>query len=241
MMARPGYVSLYADERTQKIFDEFISVKGITKSNALTDMMIIYMLAKDSELYNELLQKSLNVGVVKEMIIQKDDIQPINDYVFMKLGTATDIDGNPLNGFETIAAYMRSIEQYGETWFSTMSLSTGMNKKKVDYYNKAIQSGETVKILFAIGEGFNDVKYSATIKEIVSNRDETACPGDASLIPPEFGVDETAKIWFHIIDLKEENHIKASMLWFRQTGSNVKEAISNGQCHFGYVYLPEEK
>ena len=56
-MARPGYVSLYADERTQKIFDEFIATKGITKSTALTDMMTIYMLAKDSELYNELLQK----------------------------------------------------------------------------------------------------------------------------------------------------------------------------------------
>ena len=42
-MARPGYVSLYADERTQKIFDEFIATKGITKSNALTDMMTIYI------------------------------------------------------------------------------------------------------------------------------------------------------------------------------------------------------
>ena len=40
-MARPGYVSLYADERTQKIFDEFIATKGITKSTALTDMMTI--------------------------------------------------------------------------------------------------------------------------------------------------------------------------------------------------------
>lgn len=240
-MARPGYVSLYADERTQKIFDEFISIKGITKSNALADMMTIYMLANDSELYSELLKKSLKVDKVKEMIMQKENTNPINDYVFIKLRIAYDLEGNPLNGFETMAAYMRSIEQYGETWFSTMSLSTGMNKKKVDFYNTAIQSGETVKMLFAIGEGFNDVKYSATIKEIVSNRDETTCPGDASIIPPEFGVDETAKIWFHIVDLKEENDIKASMLWFRQTGSNVKEAISNGQCHFGYAYIPEEQ
>ncbi len=240
-MARFGYVSLYADERTQKIFDAFIAVKGITKSNALADMMTIYMLAKDSELYNELLKKSLNVESVKEIIMQKKDTHPINDYVFMKLGTSSDVQGNPLNGFETIAAYMRSIEQHGETWFSTMSLSTGMVKKKVEFYNKVIKSGKVVKMLFAIGEGINDIKYSATIKEIVSNRDEVACPGDASMIPSEFGVNETAKIWFRLTDLKEENNIKASMLWFRATGNNVKEAINNSQCHFGYVYVPEEQ
>lgn len=240
-MARPGYVSLYADERTQKIFDEFIATKGITKSTALTDMMTIYMLAKDSELYNELLQKSLNVGSVKEIIMQKEDSQPINDYIFMKLGTSHDVDGEPLTGTQTMEAYMRSIEEHGETWFSTMSLSTGMNKKKVNFYNDAIRSGETVKMFFAIGEGYNDIKYSATIKEIVSNRDETTCPGDASIIPPEFGEEETAKIWFHIVDLKEEDTMRASMLWFRQTGTNVKEAISNGQCHFGYVFIPDEE
>ena len=60
-MARPGYVSLYADERTQKIFDEFIATKGITKSTALTDMMTIYMLAKDSALSTNTRRKTMNV------------------------------------------------------------------------------------------------------------------------------------------------------------------------------------
>ena len=64
---------------------------------------------------------------------------------------------------------------------------------------------------------------------------------EAMIIPPEFGEKETAKIWFHIADLKEENTIRASMLWFRQTGTNVKEAISNGQCHFGYAFVPDEE
>ena len=53
--------------------------------------------------------------------------------------------------------------------------------------------------------------------------------------------EETAKIWFHIVDLKEEDTMRASMLWFRQTGTNVKEAISNGQCHFGYAFIPDEE
>lgn len=158
----------------------------------------------------------------------------------MKLGTASDVAGNPMDGFETMAAYMRSIEQYGETWFSTMSLSSGMAKKKVEYYNNAIRSGRTVKMLFAIGEGINDVKYAATIQEIVSDRKEMPCPGDARVIPPEFGAGETAKMWFRLTDLKEEDQIRASMLWFRETGNNVKEVISSGQCHFGYVFLRDE-
>ena len=40
-MARPGYMSIYADERTQGIFDEFCRIKGITKSTALTEMLDI--------------------------------------------------------------------------------------------------------------------------------------------------------------------------------------------------------
>lgn len=166
-----------------------------------------------------------------------EDAAPVNDYVFMKLGTIPDAAGNPMDGFKTMAAYMRSIGQYGETWFSTRSLPSGMARKKLEFYNNAIRSGRTVKMLFAVGEGINDVKYAATIQEIVSDRKEMACPGDARVIPPEFGADETAKTWFHLTDLKEEDQIRASMLWFRETGNNVKEVISIGQCHFGYVYM----
>ena len=53
-MARPGYMSLYADERTQQIFDEFVRIKNIKKSTALSDMLEIYMLCQDEELYMEL-------------------------------------------------------------------------------------------------------------------------------------------------------------------------------------------
>ena len=169
--------------------------------------------------------------------MQVEDTSAINDYIFMKLGVKYGVDGQALTGSETMEAYMRIIEQYGETWFSTMSLHTGMAKKKIEYYNKAIKNGETVKILFAIGEGVNDVRYSAKIKQIVSDRDESKCPGDAQLIPAEFGVDEKAKIWFHITDLEEENTITVDRLKFRTNDKSVKDAISNSQCHFGYVYI----
>lgn len=64
-MGRPGYLSLYADERTQQIFDEFVKIKGVSKSTALTEMLEIYMLCTDEELYQELLKKSLGVETAR--------------------------------------------------------------------------------------------------------------------------------------------------------------------------------
>lgn len=236
-MARPGYISVYADERTQKIFDEFTIRKGITKSTALTEMMRIYMLAQDEELYLELWKESFNIPRAKELLLQAEDITELNDYIFMKLGTAYTYDGKELNGIETMEAHMTSIEEYGYTWFGTKSLTTGMAKEKVKFYNDAIKRGEQVKILFAIGMGINEVKYSAVIHEVVTSRDEILCPGDATTIPKEFGPQEKGKIWFRITDLKEEENITVNMLKFRKDSGSVENAIRKSQFHFGYVYI----
>ncbi len=236
-MGRPGYLSIYADKRTQKIFDEFTKIKGINKSTALTEMMEVYMLSQDEDLYLQLKKKSLNVEYAKNLILQREDATPLNDYIFMKLGTSYTTTGNELDGEETIQAYIHTIHKLGYAWFSTTSLHTGMDKKKVEYYNKAIKSGEEVKILFAIGMGINEVRYSANIQKIVSSRDEILCPGDVAAIPNEYGASETGKIWLKITNLQKENKIKAEMLKFRKGDGNVKSAITNSQFHFGYVYI----
>lgn len=206
-------------------------------------MMEIYMLCQDEELYTELKKKSLGVEVVKEMLIQGTDSREINDYIFMKLGTAYDIDGKPMDGNETLEAYVRNCHEngLGYTWFSTKSLHYGMAEKKVAYYNSLCQSGEKVKILFAIGENVNDVIYAATVLEIASDGDGQRCPGDVCSEPEEFANGEPSKIWIKITDIAEENTIKAAMLRVRTTGANVKQVISNSQWHFGYVYIPEEE
>ena len=99
-MGRPGYLSIYADERTQQIFDEFVKIKGTTKSTALTEMLEIYMLCTDEDLYLELKKKYLGVEVAKQSLVQRTDSKAINDYIFIKLGTAYDLEGNPLDGKE---------------------------------------------------------------------------------------------------------------------------------------------
>ena len=145
-MGRPGYLSLYADERTQQIFDEFVKIKGVSKSTALTEMLEIYMLCTDEELYQELLKKSLGVETAKRELLQRRDIRQVNDYIFMKLGSSTDQNGDSLDGHETMEAYMRNIEEngLGYSWFSTQSLHFGMAKEKVKYYNQCIKNGESV-------------------------------------------------------------------------------------------------
>lgn len=175
-MARPGYLSIYADERTQTIFDEFTKIKGISKSTALTEMMDTYMLAQDEELYVELKKKSLNVEYARDILLQREDITPINDYIIMKLGTTYTFNGDELNGEETVRAYMKAIKQHGYSWFSTISLHSGMAEAKLKFYKNAINNGETVKILFVIGMGINEIRYSATITDIESNREEFECP-----------------------------------------------------------------
>ena len=64
-MARPGYLSIYADERTQKIFDEFTKEKGVSKSTVLSEMMQTYMLAQDEELYLKIEETILAIPEVK--------------------------------------------------------------------------------------------------------------------------------------------------------------------------------
>ena len=242
-MARPGYLSVYVDEKTQKIFDEFVKRKGITKSTALAEMLEIYMLSQDENLFLELKKEQLGVETAKQMIMERSDSTMVNDYIFMKLGTTFDVNNNPMNGQETIDAFLRNIAEngLGYTWFGTESLHFGMAKKKVDYYNKLIAQGETVKILFALSDGINEICYAASVKEIVSDREAISCPDSTTgCRPDEFGMNAKVRIWIKIEDLVEETMLKADMMTIRSTGANLKKVISNSQYHFGYVYVSEE-
>lgn len=103
-MGRPGYMSLYADERTQQIFDEYVRIKGVKKSEALSEMLEIYMMRQDETLYWKLKKKALGVEVAKEVLIQREYDREVNDYIFLKLATTYDVEGKPMNGYETVEA-----------------------------------------------------------------------------------------------------------------------------------------
>lgn len=240
-MARKGYLSIYADEKTQEIFDEFCRIKGVKKTEALTEMLDLYMLSQDETLYLELKKKVLNVDSVRDAIGSALDKRPVNDYLFIKLSLSEDSQGNALDGDDTVKAYRKNLESngLGYTWFATNSLHSGMAKEKVDFYNKTIAAGEEVYLLIAIADEDNNIKYRARVLEIASSRDRINCPGDIAAVPREYGPDERAKIWLRLTDIEPETDIKAEMLTIPATGANLKHTISDSQYHFGYVAIEE--
>lgn len=224
-----------------EIFDEFVKIKGNTKTAALSDMMEIYMICQDEELYMELKKKYLGVKVAKQELLERRDSRAVNDYIFMKLSFSYDIYGNTIDGRKTIQAYQKNEKEnrYGYTWFSTNSLHMGMDKNKVKHYNQLAKRGEKVTILFATADANNDICYAATVLEIQSEKEPSLCPGDAACIPKEFDQNEKAKIWIRIKDIREENNLTAEMMNIRSSDANLKQVISSSQYHFGYVYLAE--
>ena len=151
-MGRQNYMTITVADTIQDMFNEFVTIKGITKTAALNDVVEMYMLAKDEELYLNLKKKYLNVEGMKDMIADRDSKidDSIPEYLFMKLGISATNEGDELDGEETVRVYMNDEKIRGFTWFSTQSLFYGMSQDRVKYYNNQIAAGKKVKILFAV-------------------------------------------------------------------------------------------
>ena len=236
-MAKQNYMTITVSDTVQDIFNDFVSEKGLTKTAALNDVLEMYMLAKDEELYVSLKKKHLNVAAAKNMICDRDDNEiKDTDYIFMKLGLA-EAGGKSIDGEETMNLYIDDEKTRGYTWFSTQSLFFGMSEARVNKYNELIEKGTPVRILFAINnEHFdNDIAYSAKVERIVSAKIPEKCP-DGSNYPAAF-YGEHARIWVKLSNIRLETTITADMLKITSTGRSLKKTISDSQYHFGYVSL----
>lgn len=238
-MARPGYLSIYADQKTQQIFNEFTRIKGIKKTTALTEMLELYMLLEDEDLYLALKKDILNVDKAKHLLALRDDSTEINDFLFMKLGNSYDEFGNIIDSKTVLTSYANNSvsNELNYTWFSTNALHWGMSAKKVAYYNSLVSAGKDVKILFALD---NEIVASANILEIASDRSGLSCPGVPGSVPDIFSYEENAKIWLKLTNFVAETTLKAAMFKIRTTGANLKQVITDSQFHFGYVYIASE-
>ncbi len=239
-MPRKNYMTINAFDTVQQMFDEFVSRKEIPKTVALNDMLEMYMLAKDEDLYLELKRKFLNIEGVRQMLHDRDSTTPLTNeelYIFMKLGFSYDNDGNEYDGNETMQAYISDEAIRGFTWFSTQALFYGMSKKRVDDYNKAIKMGKKVTLLFGIGEkagGSNDIAYKADVLEILSYQNPTTL---STKDYPSIWHGEKARIWIKIKNLIPESALTASLFEVTSTGADLQKIIRDSQYHFGYVNL----
>lgn len=235
-MPRANFISVPVSTTMQAIFDDFVKQKDIAKTTALSDMIELYMLATDEELYLNLKKKRLGAGRVKEMILAKDNVYTQEQFsdtlLFIKLGTAETKNGELCDGDDTINYYIEDEKARGYTWFSTDSLHYGMSKRNVSYFKRFLQQGMTVKMLFAHSDWDNDIKYSAEVLDIVSEAEQIKCP-EAGAFPSVWL--DSALIWIKVRNIKEEQELTASDLAIKSTGRSVKTIISNSQFHFGYV------
>ncbi|MBR4545641.1 MAG: hypothetical protein IKO14_06670 [Oscillibacter sp.] len=230
-MGRQNYMTVTVSDNVQEIFDEFVKRKNLTKTAALSDMVELYMLAKDEDLYLELKKKHLNVDGIRDMLADRDSEGADAGYLFMKLRPFEDDAGEWWSVRTLMEFYMDEERKKGYTWFSTESLFFGMSESKVKEYNQNIQDGKSVRILFALNdeEIDNDIAYSADVLQVYSAKLPVACPdmdADSS---------EKARIWIKMCNVGEETRIRASMLKITSTGRDLKETIRNSQYHFGYV------
>lgn len=234
-MARQDYMTIAVQKSTQEIFRRFVEIKGLTVKEALSDVLEMYMLAEDAELYLALKQEQLNVEAVRNVVLDRNAKASQNNSLFMKLGFSETNSGEILGGHGTIEAYMRNCTENGYTWYSTNSLKNGMNDDKVRKYNAFAESG-CLKIYFAMNQDdiANDIAYVADVEEIISFAQPTVAPCQDYEYPEEW-TGAKNNIWIKIKNLKREEALSAEDFVVASTGNRLKEVIQKGQYIFGYI------
>ena len=156
------------------------------------------------------------------------------DYLFKKIRTFKD-NGEVWTPRKLMDGYMEVEREIGYACFSMPSY---MSESKVTEYNKKIQSGNCVRILFGVNDETvdNDIGYSADVLEVYVFQNSGFCPwGEDGNIPEFRGESNTT--WMKVRRLKEERNIRADMLIIKSNGESLKDRICHSQCHFAYVSL----
>lgn len=234
-MARQDYMTIAVQKSTQEVFRKFVEIKGLTVKEALSDVLEMYMLAQDVELYLTLKKQYLNAEEVKNMIFDRSAKVSKNNSLFMKLGKSETNSGEILGGHGTMEVYMRNCEANGYTWYSTNSLKNGMNEEKVKKYNAFAELG-CLKMYFAMNQDDvkNDIAYVADVEEIKSFTQPTVAPCQDYEYPEEW-TGAKNNIWIKLKNLKREESLSANDFVVASTGNSLKEVIQKGQYIFGYI------
>lgn len=234
-MARQDYMTIAVQKSTQEIFRKFVEIKGLTVKEALSDVLEMYMIAQDPELYMELKKENLCIEEVRNMVLDRNDLATKNDCLFQKLGYVKDNSGKILGGHETIETYMRNCNKNGYTWYSTNSLKSGMNDEKVKKYNALAEAGH-LKMYFAMNQDDvdNDIAYVAEVEQIVTYSQPTTAPCEECEYPKEW-TGCKHNIWIKIKNLQREETLTADDFVVVSTGNGLKDVIKKGQYIFGYI------
>ena len=234
-MARQDYMTIAVQKSTQDVFRKFVEIKGLTVKEALSDVLEMYMIAQDVDLYMELKKDILCVEEARNMVLDRNEKVSKNDALFMKLGYSETNEGKIVGGHGTMEAYIRNCRENGYTWYSTNSLKSGMNDEKVRKYNALAEAGY-LKMYFAMNQDDvdNDIAYVADVEEIISYTQPTVATCEDYDYPEEW-TGAKNNIWIKIKNLERDDSLSADEFVVASTGNNLKEVIQKGQYIFGYI------
>ncbi|MBE5991338.1 MAG: hypothetical protein E7247_02945 [Paenibacillaceae bacterium] len=179
--------------------------------------------AKDKN--STIMRKNSNYTTVSSVLIH-----PIS--IFMKLGW--DSKGN-FDGFQTLEEYMRCVEDQGSTWFSTNVLASGMSKKQLEKFKKAIGNKERIYIYFVIGKsggGINEIEFRAEVIDMASAKGGIKTPSEIET--PKLWINDICTIWIKLIRLRRYNAKKADDFKFVSNGRPLSGSLKSNCC-FGYI------
>lgn len=252
MTEKQEYITIGLPKSTLTILKRFVDKKGLTTKEAFSEIAEAYMIAKDFELYKNLLHEYYGIEKIqlelakqnKNIIKEENTMKTINkEMIACKLADVTstvEVAGRlkVFDGRKTMRIYIDHINNsdFGYTYFSTNILHSGMNKDRLKDFIERIDGGEDIRIFFIINDEItkNDFAYSARILDIVSNKVPISAPCNDVEYPSEFH-GQKANIWIKLTDLREELTEKASDYIISNKGTILKESISSGRCAFMYV------
>lgn len=252
MAVKQEYITIGLPKSTLTILKKFVDFKGLTTKEAFSEIAEAYMIAKDFDLFKNLLHEyygieKIQIELAKQnmnMIKEDNTMKAFNkEMIACKLADVTstvEVAGRlkVFNGRKTMKIYINHINKsgLGYTYFSTNILHSGMNKNRLKDFTERIDSGEIIKIFFIINDEStkNDIAYSADILDIISNKIPVSAPCRDDEYPSEFH-GQQANIWIKLSNLREETTEKASDYIISNKGTILKESISSGRCAFMYV------
>lgn len=151
--------------------------------------------------------------------------------IFMRLST------NPHNGYDglqTVREYQVFMAVYGEAWFSTGALGTGMSERMRCEFQDAIDYNYVLELYFALpktGGGGGDIAFRAEVTGIETNRVPILTP-DPELTPEPWRSDARCT-WLKIRNLQATD-AAADDFVVLSTGSPLASALKTGY-PFGYI------
>lgn len=259
-MSKDGYISVSANPTTVLIFDQFVKELGITKTAATTDMLDIYMICTNEELYLRLKRDFLNVDAAKELMQKRTaNIKlALPDNTFNALWMRWKnfrYGGQEYIPDEIFNLYVAVIKRLGYAIFGLNgpAAGTGFAPDKEERLQTLLAENGTIPFLISNGE---KIAYIAEFDKFLCKPEKFnlldfdsilegfLLPGsDSDSVPiPEDFVGERYRIWLRLRSLRKvtADDITADKIYFQPKKNEEPRSLetiltTTCQVPFGYV------